>query len=36
VDAARVPVEKYPEIVRWYDGFRVLPGWQKALVPPQS
>ncbi|HTO54234.1 MAG TPA: glutathione S-transferase family protein [Myxococcota bacterium] len=35
-DAARVPFEKYPEIVRWYDGFRVLPAWQKALVPPQS
>ena len=36
VDAAQLPVEKYDEVVRWYDGFRVLPGWQKSLVPPQS
>ena len=35
-DAAQLPLEKYVEIVRWYDGFRVLPGWQKSLVPPQS
>ena len=36
VDAAQVPIAKYGEIVRWYDAFRALPGWQKALVPPQS
>jgi glutathione S-transferase len=35
-DAAQFPLEKYDEIVRWYDAFRVLPGWQKSLIPPQS
>jgi glutathione S-transferase len=35
-DAAQFPLEKYDEIVRWYDGFRVLPAWQKSLIPPQS
>ncbi len=35
-DAAQLPLEKYDEIVRWYDGFRVLPAWQKSLVLPQS
>lgn len=34
--AARFPLESYPEIIRWYDAFRVLPGWQKSLVPPQA
>ena len=35
-DAAQFPLEKYDEIVRWYDGFRALPAWQKSLIPPQS
>ena len=35
-DAAQFPLAKYAELVRWYDGFRVLPAWQKSLVPPQS
>jgi glutathione S-transferase len=35
-DAAHFPLERYPEIPRWYDGFRKLPAWQKSLVPPQS
>jgi glutathione S-transferase len=35
-DAANLPLEKYGEITRWYGGLRALPGWQKALVPPQS
>jgi glutathione S-transferase len=35
-EAAELPVEPYHELVRWYHGFRALPGWQKALVPPQS
>jgi glutathione S-transferase len=29
---ARYPLEKYPEIVRWYAGVAALPGWQKALA----
>ena len=36
MDAAQLPVEKYDDLVRWYHDFRKLPGWQKALVPPQS
>jgi glutathione S-transferase len=36
VDSAHVPIQKYTEITRWYDGFRKLPAWQKCLVPPQS
>ncbi len=35
-DASQMPVAKYAEINGWYEGFRKLPGWQKALVPPQS
>jgi len=35
-DAAEFPLASYPELVRWYDAFRVLPAWQKSLVPPQS
>jgi glutathione S-transferase len=35
-DAAQFPLEKYDEIVRWYNAFRALPAWQKSLVPPQS
>src|SRR5258705_1017532 len=35
-DAAQLPLEKYDAIVRWYEGFRVLPAWQKSLIPPQS
>ena len=34
--AAKFPLEKYPEITRWYDAFRALPAWQKSLVPPQG
>jgi len=34
--AAQFPLEKYGELTRWYDAFRVLPGWQKSLVPPQA
>jgi glutathione S-transferase len=34
--ASRLPVAKYGEITRWYDGFRALPAWQKSLVPPQA
>jgi glutathione S-transferase len=34
--AAQFPLEKYPEVTRWYDGFRSLPAWQKSLVPPQA
>ena len=34
--AAQFPLENYPELVRWYDGFRALPAWQKSLVPPQA
>ena len=34
--AAQFPLEKYPEVTRWFDGFRVLPAWQKSLVPPQA
>lgn len=29
---AEYPLEKYPEIVRWYAGLSALPGWQKALA----
>src|SRR5262245_48075940 len=28
VDAAKVPISEYGEIVRWYGGFRRLPAWQ--------
>jgi glutathione S-transferase len=35
-EAAQVPLGKYGEIARWYDSVRALPGWRKALVPPQS
>jgi glutathione S-transferase len=35
-DAAKLPLERYPEIVRWYAGVRALPAWQKSLVPPMS
>jgi len=34
--AAQFPLEKYGELTRWYDAFRVLPAWQKSLVPPQA
>lgn len=34
--AAQFPLEKFPELTRWYDAFRVLPAWQKSLVPPQA
>jgi glutathione S-transferase len=36
MEAAQLPMEKYGEVTRWYDGFRTLPAWQKSLVPPQS
>jgi glutathione S-transferase len=35
-EAAQVPLADYREIVRWYDGFRSLPGWRASLIPPQS
>ena len=27
-----LPVEKFPEILRWYEGLAALPAWQDALV----
>jgi glutathione S-transferase len=27
-----LPVEKYPEIVRWYTGLAALPAWREALA----
>ena len=36
VPAARLlelPIEKFPEVGRWYDGLASLPGWRESLVP---
>lgn len=30
---ARIPLDPYPEIVRWYDALAALPGWRDALPP---
>ncbi|MBV8754302.1 MAG: glutathione S-transferase family protein [Hyphomicrobiales bacterium] len=30
--AARIPLEDYPEITRWYAALRALPAWQKTLA----
>jgi len=30
-EAARIPLDPYPEVERWYAGLAALPGWQKAL-----
>ena len=30
-DRAHIPVEGYAEIVRWFEGLRTLPAWQKTL-----
>jgi glutathione S-transferase len=30
--AARIPIEEYPEITRWYATLRALPAWQKTLA----
>lgn len=27
-----LPLERFPEIVRWYDSLSALPGWQNALA----
>ncbi len=29
-----LPIAKYPEILRWYDGLAALPAWQASLVRP--
>jgi glutathione S-transferase len=29
---ARLPLEPYPEITRWYGTVRALPAWQKTLA----
>jgi len=31
-DMARIPVEPYAEIKRWYGTLRALPAWQKTLA----
>jgi glutathione S-transferase len=31
-----LPVRKFPEIVRWYNGLAALPAWQKALAANAS
>ena len=28
----QLPLEKYPEIGRWYEGLAALPGWRESLV----
>jgi glutathione S-transferase len=30
--AARIPIDTYPEITRWYATLRALPAWQKTLA----
>ena len=30
--AARIPIDSYPEITRWYATLRALPAWQKTLA----
>ena len=35
-EASQMPVEKYAEVVRWYDAFRALPAWRNSLIAPQS
>jgi glutathione S-transferase len=27
-----LPMGKYPEIVRWYEGLAALPGWRESMV----
>jgi glutathione S-transferase len=27
-----LPIAKYPEIVRWYEGVAALPGWRESMV----
>jgi glutathione S-transferase len=34
--AARYPLESYPEITRWYATLASLPAWKKAMVPPMA
>jgi hypothetical protein len=31
-EMARLPVEPYREIMRWYVALRALPAWQKTLA----
>jgi glutathione S-transferase len=31
-----LPVEKFPEIVRWYRGLAALPAWQEALAAREA
>lgn len=31
-----LPIAKYPEILRWYDGLAALPAWQASLVRPSA
>lgn len=31
-EAARIPIEAYPEITRWFATLRSLPAWQKTLA----
>ena len=28
----KLPVQEFPEIVRWYNGLAALPGWQQAVA----
>jgi glutathione S-transferase len=29
----QLPIEKYPEVGRWYEGVAALPGWHESMVP---
>jgi len=33
---ARIPVQGYANIVRWHEVMMNLPGWRKAMAPPQQ
>jgi glutathione S-transferase len=35
-NAARIPVQRYENVVRWYKTLTDLPGWRKSVVSPPN